>query len=163
MARPKTNNNPFAIIQEVPSAWQGLTGSATDGFLTFQSPMWGVRAGFINLINTYFNRGLDTIEKIFPVYAPLGHGNNDPEAYIANVVRLTGIPRSQKLTTPEQWYKLGQAIVQVEEGSAWVPKDQFDEGFKRALEAKKIAIPTAAIAGGAALIIGVIVVLILIS
>lgn len=140
MNRPQLNNNPFALIQEIPSKWQGLKGSATDGFLSFNNPMYGVRAGFINLINTYLNKGIDTIEKIFPIYAPVGHGANVPEDYINRVVKLTGIPRDQKLTS-QDLYSLGKAIVTHEEGNFWVSPKDFDEGFKLAMESKKLNIP----------------------
>lgn len=136
MALPQQSNNPFAIIQRTPSAWQGLEGSTSSGFLIFSSPVWGVRAGFINLVNTYLNRGLNTISKILPVYAPLGHGANDPEAYIANVVRITGIGRYEPITTQEQLKKLGRAIITVEEGNFWVRESDFQEGFRLAMQAR---------------------------
>lgn len=136
MALPQQSNNPFAIIQKNPSAWQGLEGSTSSGFLIFSSPVWGVRAGFINLVNTYLNRGLNTISKILPVYAPLGHGGNDPEAYIANVVRITGIGRNQPITTQEELKALGRAIITVEEGYFWVRSSDFEEGFRKAMQAR---------------------------
>ncbi|MFM9952409.1 MAG: hypothetical protein ACKV1O_31050 [Saprospiraceae bacterium] len=136
MALPQQSNNPFAIIQRTPSAWQGLEGSTSSGFLIFALPVWGVRAGFINLVNTYLNRGLNTISKILPVYAPLGHGGNDPEAYIAKVVRITGIGRNQAITTQEQLKKLGRAIITVEEGNFWVRESDFQEGFRLAMQAR---------------------------
>jgi hypothetical protein len=158
MALPKANLNPFAIIQPNPSAWQGLVGKTSSGFLTFQSAMYGVRAGFINLINTYLNRGLDTIEKIFPVYAPAGHGNNIPSAYIASVERLTGIARNQKIESEQDLYKIGKAIVQVEEGTFWVNQKEFDDGFKLAVENKnfKKAAVVASSGVGILLLIGFI-------
>lgn len=158
MALPQANNNPFAIIQPNPSAWQGLVGKTSSGFLTFQSAMYGVRAGFINLINTYLNRGLDTIEKIFPVYAPAGHGNNVPSAYISSVERLTGIPRNQKIESEADLYKVGRAIVQVEEGHFWVNQKDFDDGFKLAVENKNLK-KAAVVAGsgvGVLLLVGLI-------
>jgi len=146
MAQPKDNNNPFALIQQVPSKWQGLTGKRPNGFLQFADPVSGVRAGFINLINTYINKGLNTIEKIFPVYAPKGHGDNDPKAYINNVAKLSGIPKNKIIQTPEQIYAIGKAIVQVEEGIykdsanqiGWLSKPDFDKGFQAAMSGKTI-------------------------
>lgn len=144
-ALPASNKNPFALIQDTPSSWQGLA-PGSKGFLTFTSVVYGIRAGFINLVNTYLNRGLNTIAKIFPVYAPAGHGANDPSAYIAAVERLSGIPRNEVISTSEQIYKIGKAIVQVEEGSFWVSQNDFDEGFRLAMENRNIKI--AAAAGG---------------
>lgn len=153
MARPKQNNNPFALIQQVPSKWQGLAGKQNDGFLTFDNPMFGARAGFINLINTYLNRGINTIEKIFPIYAPAGHGANVPEDYIKRVVNLTGIARNKPITEPAEIYKLGKAIVTHEEGNFWMPQIDFDAAFKSAMQAKKISIPSGVVIGGIGFVI----------
>ena len=141
MALPKKHNNPLALIQPVPSNWQGLQGSTASGFLIFQTPVWGVRAGFINLVNTYLNKGRNTIEKIFPVYAPKGHGGNDPEAYIKRVVSLTGIARNEVVSTREQLKKIGWAIHIVEEGRAWLSVNDFNSGFDLAMQAKPWSVP----------------------
>ncbi len=138
-ALPQESNNPFSLIQTKPSAWQGLVPGST-GFLKFTSVVYGVRAGFINLVNTYLNKGLNTISKIFPVYAPVGHGANNPALYIAAVEKLSGIPRDQVISTSDQIYKIGKAIIQVEEGNFWVPIPAFDEGFRLAMENRSIQI-----------------------
>lgn len=159
MAQPKDNNNPFALIQQVPSAWQGLKGKRPNGFLQFADPVYGVRAGFINLVNTYINKGLNTIEKIFPVYAPKGHGDNDPKSYIATVSKVSGIPKNKIITTPEQIYAIGKAIVQVEEGIfkdsanqiGWLSKADFDKGFDLAMSGKTIK--KVAIVGGGLIVL----------
>ncbi|MBL7862594.1 MAG: hypothetical protein JNJ65_15620 [Cyclobacteriaceae bacterium] len=159
MALPKQNLNPFALIQQSPSAWQGLIGKTSSGFLIFQSAYHGVRAGFINLINTYLNRGLDTIEKILPVYAPAGHGSNDPGAYISTVERITGIPRNKKIETEADLFALGKAIVQVEEGNFWVSLQDFEAGFKAAISEKnfkKVAVVAAGSGLGILFLVGLI-------
>lgn len=154
MARPKQNNNPFALIQKVPSKWQGLVTSAADGFLKFDTPYHGARAGFINLINTYFNKGVNTIEKIFPIYAPAGHGANVPEDYIKRVVALTGIPRNKVITDPADLYKIGKAIVSHEEGQFWMTATDFDQAFKSATDQVRFnSIAKKAVGGGGALIL----------
>ncbi len=150
MNRPQRNNNPFALMDTTPSAWKGLVSVMDDGFMKFESPFLGVRAGFINLINAYFKRGINTIEKIFPVYAPSGHGNNVPEDYIKRVSKLTGIPRNKKIETQEEIYKIGKAIVEHEEGKFWVSQSDFDSGFKAAMisvNSDKL-FKTAGLAGG---------------
>jgi hypothetical protein len=132
MARPKINNNPFAIMDTTPDPWKGLKGRTSDGFLIFDTPTNGVRAGFINLTNAYLKRGLNTIEKIFPVYAPSGHGANVPEDYIKRVVSLTGISRDKKLITREEIKKVGRAIIEHEEGKFWVTEKEFNDGYNAA-------------------------------
>lgn len=129
-AKSIRNNNPFAIIQPVPDKWRGLKGS-DNGFLIFESPVYGVRAGFINLVNGYLKKGLNTINKIFPVYAPSSDGNN-PGAYAAAVSKFTGI-NSDDLIGPAQVYPIGRAIERIEAGRQWVDPEDFDEGYKMAL------------------------------
>jgi len=133
MARPKINNNPFAIMDLTPDPWKGLKAKTSDGFLIFDTPTNGARAGFINLTNAYLKRGLNTIEKIFPVYAPSGHGANVPEDYIKRVVSLTGIPRNKTITSKDDIKKLGRAIVTHEEGNFWMTDKDFNDGFNSAV------------------------------
>ena len=51
---PMVANNPFALIQNVTQAqkWEGYVSSNGNGFVFFNTPYSGVRAGFISLINT---------------------------------------------------------------------------------------------------------------
>lgn len=133
MNRPQLNNNPFALMDTTPSAWKGLISVTPDGFMKFENPFFGTRAGFINLVNVYIKGGYDTIEKIFPKYAPLGHGNNIPEDYIKSVVKQTGIPRDKKISSTYELYQIGRAIVKHEEGKFWVSEKDFEEGFKAAM------------------------------
>lgn len=160
MARPQINNNPFALIQKKPSPWKGLKGAQSDGFLTFENPMYGARAGFINLVNTYLKKGIDTIEKIFPIYAPAGHGANVPEDYIKRVVAITKIPRNQKLTY-DNLYALGKAIVAHEEGNFWMKDSDYDEGFKQAMVATRLNVNMPAVAGGSILALAILLLIII--
>lgn len=129
--KPQRNNNPFAIIQSKPSNWRGLAKD-TGAFLKFDSARWGVRAGYINLVNTYLKRNLNTIAKIFPVYAPASDGNK-PEKYIEFVEKFTGINRNESITDTEQLYAIGRAIERVEAGKSWVDANEWDQGWTDAL------------------------------
>ena len=80
----KPYNNPMAIIQNPPDNWQGLVGSV-NGKLKFSSMAYGVRAGVINLYNGYFAKGNNTLLGIFKVYAPEGHGGNNPKIYAVDL------------------------------------------------------------------------------
>lgn len=161
MARPQVNNNPFALIQKKPSPWQGLKGAQSDGFLTFENPMYGIRAGFINLVNTYLKKGIDTIEKIFPIYAPAGHGANVPEDYIKRVVAITKIPRNQKLTY-DNLYALGKAIITHEEGKYWVTDEDYNAGFKSAMDATRLKVNMPAVVGGSILALAILLIVIIV-
>jgi len=127
--KPERNKNPFSLIQKNPDKWIGLTGSDAKGFLSFDTVTHGVRAGFINLFNRYYLRGLDTIEKIFPVYAP--PFENDTEAYIRAVCKWTGFTPDKVLDVYD-FYALGSAIIKMEAGKNWVSEKDFKNGFTRA-------------------------------
>lgn len=126
---PIRANNPFALIQKKPQKWQGLLSANERGFLFFDTPLNGTRAGFISFINTYLKRGINTIEKIFPIYAPKDELTNDPKIYIDNVVRLTKIPKNKPLTTAEEILAVGKAIIRVESGKDWIDNSTLVAGY----------------------------------
>jgi hypothetical protein len=126
---PIRANNPFALIQKKPQAWQGLVSVNERGFLFFDTPLNGTRAGFISFINTYLKRGINTIEKIFPIYAPKDELTNDPALYIQNVSKLTKIPSGKPLTTAEEILSVGKAIIRVESGKDWIDNATLVAGY----------------------------------
>lgn len=126
---PIRANNPFALIQKRPQAWQGLISANERGFLFFDTPLNGTRAGFISFINTYLKRGINTIEKIFPIYAPKDELTNDPQYYIDNVVKITKIPKNRPLTTAEEILAVGKAIIKVESGKDWIDNATLVSGY----------------------------------
>lgn len=125
--RPQRNNNPFALLQLNPSNWIGLSGKDDDGLLKFDSPLNGVRAGFINLYNRYFSQGLNSINKIVPVYT----GLKDWHGYAQNLSRITGFGLDQ-LITRDKIKALGRGIERMEAGYNWVSSNDFDKGFNLA-------------------------------
>ena len=131
---PMVANNPFALIQNVTQAqkWEGYVSSNGNGFVFFNTPYSGVRAGFISLINTYLKRGLNTIEKIFPVYAPATDPRNNPDKYINTVSTLTKIAKNAPITTAEQIVAIGKAIIRVESGSDWIDNATLIGGYAAA-------------------------------
>jgi hypothetical protein len=126
-ARAIRNKNPFALIQTKPEQWQGLVGSEPDGFLIFSNPVFGVRAGYINLVNGYIRKGLNTLSKIFPVYAPITAGNN-PNKYTELVSKITGIDPNRPLEAADI-YAIGRAIERIEAGQYWVDAEDWDQGW----------------------------------
>lgn len=133
---PIRANNPFALIQSFEAAkkWQGFVSANGNGFVFFDSPYSGTRAGFISFINTYLKRGINTIEKIFPIYAPKSDPRNDPEKYINTVSSLTKIARNAPLTTAEQIIAVGKAIIRVESGSDWIDNAILVGGYAAAAQ-----------------------------
>ena len=129
--QPITSNNPFALIQAPGKAdkWIGLQGQWPNGFLIFDTPLNGARAGIISFINTYLKRGINTIEKIFPIYAPGGPGTgNNPDLYIANV---------ETLTTAPDIIKVLKAITRVESGKDWLPNPIIVSAYEYAADYTK--------------------------
>lgn len=134
LPRPQRNNNPFALIQLSPSNWVGLVGTDDEstgpkGFLKFDSPVNGVRAGFINLYNAYFSQGLRSIGPIAHKYV----GGDLPgiTAWERGVSQISGYDIDQQLTWP-QFFHLGRAIERHENGSKWVSDIDFLKGYNLA-------------------------------
>jgi len=123
-------NNPMAIIQPSPDKWQGLVGDDR-GRLKFSSMPYGVRAGVINLYNGYFKKGNNTLKGIFEVYAPSGHGANDPLNYANIVGRKLGVDINKKLDFWSYGKLLSRAIIQVETGSD-ISDSDFEKGWQMA-------------------------------
>lgn len=141
--RPITSNNPFALIQSKgkADAWQGLKGQLDNGFLVFDTPANGIRAGFISLYNTYIRRGINTINQIIPVYAPdsipkQGGKNN----YINFLVSQYKIPADKKLTTAADFINLARGISHFEAGKNYLSDYDLKKGYIEA--SKRVNLPT---------------------
>jgi hypothetical protein len=134
---PIKANNPFALIQNVTQAqkWQGFVSANGNGFVFFDTPYSGTRAGFISFINTYLKRGINTIETILPIYAPAKDKRNNPDQYIELVSQLTKIPKNEPIVTPEQIIAIGKAIIRVESGSYWIDDSILVAGYSAAAQA----------------------------
>ncbi len=89
-------------------------------FVQFKSMEWGWRAAFQLLTRTYYHKyRLYTIRTIVKRWAP--PTENNTEAYIANVSRLTGIDPDAPLgipsVSPSRWLMLGMAMAIQENGT----------------------------------------------
>lgn len=85
--------------------WQGVVGAYAVGavkYLSFSSFAYGYRAAFRTL-RTYHKRGLNTLAKIIPTWAPAAD-NNNPETYISFVEKESGTPRNKVLNFDYQTY-----------------------------------------------------------
>ena len=116
------NCNPLNIRRTAKDQWKGLAEVQTDrAFCQFKSLEYGWRAAFYLLTRTYYHKyRLYTIRTIIRRWAP--SSENNTEAYIAYVARLTGIAPDEPLGTPSaqpaRWMMLGAAMAIQENGTS---------------------------------------------
>jgi len=115
------NCNPLNIRRS-KDQWKGLAEAQTDrAFVQFKSLEYGWRAAFYLLTRTYYHKHrLYTIRTIIRRWAP--ESENNTEAYINNVSRLTGILPDEPLGIPSEqpsrWIALGAAMAIQENGTS---------------------------------------------
>jgi len=132
IARGLKNNNP-GNIRITKETWVGkvpVSHNTDKSFEQFTSMPYGIRA-LMSTLRTYINtKKLNTIAKIFPVYAPASD-NNDTKAYIANVSKRTGIGANSILTpNHDTLTKLAKAIIIQENGSTGgIPDSTFSQAY----------------------------------
>jgi hypothetical protein len=123
------NNNPGNIrISDMP--WRGKVSKKdnTDGaFEQFTSMAYGVRAMAI-LLRTYIKRkGLDTIDKIIPVYAPSSENNVETYAQVVSII--SGLQREAVIGfNYDDMSRIIPAMVYHENGRA-LPNGVFDKAW----------------------------------
>ena len=114
------NHNPLNIRRS-KDQWQGMAKVQTDrAFVQFESLEWGWRAAFKLLTRTYYhNYRLYTIRGIISRWAP--PQENNTEAYIQNVSRLSGIGPDEPIGIPSEkpsrWMAVGLAMAIQENGT----------------------------------------------
>lgn len=115
------NNNPLNIRRS-SSQWKGLVDVPTDDrFCQFKTLAYGWRAAFHLLTRTYYGKyGHNTIRSVISKWAP--PSENDTQAYIDHVSRLTGIPSTEPLGPPSthsaRWLMLAEAMSIHENGTS---------------------------------------------
>jgi len=115
------NCNPLNIRRS-KDQWKGMAEAQTDrAFVQFKSLEWGWRAAFYLLTRTYYHKyRLYTIRGIVSKWAPASENNT--EAYIQNVSKLTGIDPDEPLgipsDQPSRWLMLGAAMAIQECGTS---------------------------------------------
>ena len=109
------NNNPLNIRHSA-DRWQGACGEQKDkSFVQFKSMAYGYRAAWKTL-QSYYNRFCHqskpyTVRNIISRWAP--PKENDTEAYIRTVLRLSGIGGKENLLPPENvdsYHRLGKLL-----------------------------------------------------
>lgn len=121
------NNNPLNI--RVGNVWLGEVKSPTDPhFEQFNSMEYGLRAGFILLRRYIRHYKRLTIEDIISSWAP--SNENNTKAYIATVVKVSGIPSNRILhySNKETMCKLVDAMCYVENGTH-VSMEKISKGY----------------------------------
>ena len=114
------NHNPLNIRRTAKDLWKGMAEAQNDrAFVQFKSLEWGWRAAFYLLTRTYYHKyRLYTIRGIVSKWAP--SNENNTEAYISNVSRLTDIPPDEPLgiplEQPSRWMMVGAAMAIQENG-----------------------------------------------
>lgn len=88
------NNNP-CNIRRSQTVWQGQVAGVDPDFVTFDTPLHGIRAGAKILWNYHRLYGLQTIAEIVSRWAP--SSENDTASYIAAVAHAMGVAANDNL------------------------------------------------------------------
>ena len=108
-ARGIRNNNPLNI-RHSKDEWQGAATTQTDkSFVQFQSMAYGYRAAW-KILDTYclnFRRERKpyTVRNVIGRWAP--PVENDTEAYVRQVVRLSGLGGNENVPRPNRYRNFG--------------------------------------------------------
>lgn len=110
------NNNPGNLELNAGIHWLGQVG-ATGAYLQFDTPLHGIRALALDLLNQQRMHGLSCVKTIITKFAPASE--NDTRAYIADVAdhlcvdELEGIV----LTDAATLHMMVEAVIHHENGS----------------------------------------------
>lgn len=122
-------NNPFNLKSN-NIFWEGLVKPSSDPvFCQFESPIMGLRAGYIN-IKMQLKEGFDTVYKLITKYAPNSDHNNT-SAYIQAVCKRLDKNADEQLTMYDI-KQIGLAIMTQEQGGVYYTDDQINEAIKLA-------------------------------
>lgn len=123
----KYKNNPLNI-RATKSKWIGVTG-VKNGFLEFESVVYGVRCGLFLLKRTYKRwYGCCDLEKCIITFAP--PTENDTESYIRFVVKESGVARGTIVwfMSRDMWYRVLKAMCKIESNYK-LSRETFDKAF----------------------------------
>ena len=126
-------NNPFNV--EKGDDWQGLVESDSDRFMAADTPLNGLRAGYINML-AKFKEGKtvrQTIEALSPAL-----DNNPTEKMIAEAVRMSGASADSVIALDDYSTikKIGQALLKFEAPGHTYSNELLDEAVDLAIEQK---------------------------
>ncbi len=127
------NNNPGNIVSSNIS-WQGQTGN-NNGYVVFESPMWGFRALYKEIYNNlYSDNGDNNLRAFFAHYLdyPNSHSAKDVTDYANYVANNLGVGIDDEIVPNEEILKnIAHSIAQYESGNDannWSETD-YDNGY----------------------------------
>lgn len=122
-------NNNAGNLRDNNQDWLGETGADEDGFLIFESPVYGLRA-MAKLIKNYGALyGVNTVAGIVTRYAP--PSENNTKAYIDHVAASVGVSPNAPLMR-EHYLPLIKAMVLHENGVQPYDDDTILKGIELA-------------------------------
>jgi hypothetical protein len=113
------NNNPGNITYAPEAVGYGAFSDKKNSiFAIFPDE----NKGFYAIISFLSARSGETIFQMMALYAPRGHGDNNPERYADSVAKQLGVPKTSKVgeLSDEQLSTFANAIQQVEGWSAGI-------------------------------------------
>jgi len=137
LPRGLRNCNPLNIRRS-KDQWKGLREHQQDAaFCQFKSMAYGWRAAFKLLTRTYYHKyRLYTIRKIVEKWAP--ENENNTEAYVEAVSKLSGIPPDEPvgipMEQPARWMMVGAAMAIQENGTSDIDYFAMLQGWELSRE-----------------------------
>lgn len=137
MPRGIRNHNPGNVRWDGVTKWQHQVGADELGYMIFDGPEWGIRAGIRDLLTGFRRDQEDTIREIITEWAP--PSENDTESYISSVSQRTGWEPDDQIAavgqdpSPERLYDLFEAIIYHENGQQPYARWVITKGVSLAL------------------------------
>lgn len=127
MSRGIRNNNP-GNIRHGSSQWQGMSLQQLDNeYVTFDDPIYGIRA-MAKLLKNYQSRyNLNTVAEIIGRYAP--PSENITGAYVTAVSKKLGVSPDQEIDVANALPQLIPAIIHHENGQQPYTVEQISKGI----------------------------------
>ena len=136
-AKSVQRNNPMNVEIRKDITWQGQVKSDSKRFMATDSPLNGLRAGYINML-AKFKRGLtlgETIEKLSPE-----SDKNPTPAMIKVASKMSGIGANEKIEISmdnfEAIKQFGLGLLKFEAPGHTYPDSMINEAVKLAIEQK---------------------------
>lgn len=121
------NNNP-GNIRHGSAQWQGMADIQADSdFVTFNSPVYGIRALAKVLTNYEVLYGLNTVRGLISRWAPATENNT--ESYVQSVALRVGVLPDQPISVVAYLEPLAKAIIKHENGQQPYSDETIQQGL----------------------------------